>query len=348
MKIKKNKICDLPGVYVTSTFNSVEGKQYLICASENKGEGVFLIDRKTLSTTNLWTEPTGVMNIIQYPNQNRLAAITKFYPIFQSKDAHVNDVIPSANGLLNEWTLNEVLPLPFCHRIGFFQGKNETFLVACTLCENKDFQEDWSKPGAVYVCQIPKTIDKAWKYEKIYCGLTKNHGLYIFENSHVYITAEEGILLFDFSEFVFGCTCEPKIISTIPTGDIMVSDIDNDGLFEFCCIEPFHGNILSLYKYQKEGNVKKLFSIDIDFGHVCWLGKIYLNPAIIVGNRGGNKSLDMYICEGDIGDIAAWKKNVLDSGVGPTQITVYKDNGKVNVLSANHGLGEVAVYELIL
>ena len=85
----------------------------------------------------LWQGDTGVMNVIQIPGTEQLLAITRFYPIFQSREAAICLLTPPADGYMKPWTIREVALLPFCHRIGVVESRNGLFLLGCQLCHDK-------------------------------------------------------------------------------------------------------------------------------------------------------------------------------------------------------------------
>lgn len=336
MKIEKRKIIDIPAVYVAAEM-SVNNRRYFFVASENKGEHAYIIDGTSLTCADLWKGDTGVMNIIGIPGYNQLLCITKFYPIFQSKETAISLLEPAENDIMSIWNKKEIMQLPYCHRIGIIKNINGLFLLCCTLCENKDFQEDWTKPGAIFISPIPafSNIDK-WKLTKIFDGLTKNHGLFIENDSIAYIASENGVMQFDFKNYKSGEKLFPTLLTTEPTSDLWV--MNNRGKKMIGTIEPFHGNRLRIYECYKN-NYHPLWSCNINFGHVVWLGEIYGKDAIIVGNRGGRKELKLLFWRTD-------EQIDIDEDVGPTQITVFKDNKIVKILSANHGAGNVSLYTI--
>lgn len=335
MRIEKQKICDLPMVYVTAEL-SLGGKRYLAAASEAPGEHAYIIDPETGNYAELWQGETGVMNIIQIPGEERLLVITKFYPIFQSKEAAVCLLTPGPEGYMAPWHIEEVLKLPFVHRIGIFVSEEGPFLLGCQLCHDKDYQEDWSQPGALWTAPIPKAGGE-WKWSRLFDGLTKNHGLYIDQGNKVYICAENGVLQFDMRHYRAGQTMLPKLVSTVPTSDICIAR-DAEGMLAGV-IEPFHGDTLAVYRLT-ENDYELQARYGIAFGHVVWVGTLFGKQAVIAGSRGGEDKQLEIIC---------WQSGerlVLDRGVGPTQITVYEDGDTVKVLSANHGSGDVSLYTL--
>lgn len=335
MRIEKQKICDLPMVYVTAEL-SLGGKRYLAAASEAPGEHAYIIDPETGDYAELWQGETGVMNIIQIPGEERLLVITKFYPIFQSKEASVCLLTPGPGGYMAPWHIEEVLKLPFVHRIGIFESDEGLFLLGCQLCHDKDFQEDWSQPGALWTAPVPKAGGE-WKWSMLFSGLTKNHGLFIDRGNQVYICAENGVLLFDMKHYRAGRQMMPKLVSTTPTSDICVTQ-DAEGTLAGV-IEPFHGDRLAVYR-MSEHTYDLLADYDIAFGHVVWIGPVFGKISVIAGSRGGeDKQLEII-------SLQDGTRTVLDKDVGPTQITVFGDGDPVKILSANHGSGDVSLYAL--
>lgn len=335
MHIEKMKIADLPAVYATAEL-CLDGRRYLAAVSEARGERAYIIDPETLESADLWLGDTGVMNVVQIPGRNQLLAITKFYPVFQSREAAICLMEPTEKGFLSPWKITEVMKLPYCHRIGVIESENGLFVLGCQLCRDKDFQEDWTKPGAVWAAPIPKDADGEWKLTKVFDGLTKNHGLFIEGGSRAYVCSENGVLLFDMARYRAGEALFPTLLSTTPTSDWWISREGGEKIAG--AIEPFHGDTLSLYGLDETACERKA-RFDIAFGHVVWLGTLFGRSAAIVGNRGGGRTLDVLF----------WREGetvTLDRDVGPTQITVYEDGDRVKVFSANHGAGEISLYTL--
>ncbi len=335
MKIVKQLILDLTAAYSTVELK-LRGKRYLAVASENIGYHAYIIDPDTLNYSLLWEGESGVMNIVQVPGQERLLCITKFFPIFQSKETTICVLEPTDQGILSPWKITEVLKLPYCHRIGIIQSQGEFFIVGCTLCQDKDSQDDWTKPGAVWASPIPNKVTGIWKFSKVFEGLTKNHGLYIENLDQVYVTSENGVMHFDFSTYNQGDTIFPVLLTTKPTSDISLM---RDGPHQIMgTIEPFHGDLLKLYKVTGHA-IEEIRSYSIHFGHVVWVGKVFGRNAVIVASRGAEKELLLIYWESD-------ETIVIDEGAGATQLCVYQENDTTKIFSANHGAGAVVLYTL--
>lgn len=335
MYVEKIKMIDLPAVYATAELN-LAGRRYLAAASEARNGRAYIIDAETFELAELWCGDAGVMNVVQIPGRNQLLAITRFYPIFQSKEASICLLEPTEKGFLSPWKISEVIKLPYCHRIGVITNKNGLFVLGCQLCHDKEFQEDWTKPGAIWAASIPENTDGKWKLSKVFDGLTKNHGLFIADGNQVYVCSENGVMMFDMSCYRAGESLLPMLLSSTPTSDVWISREGEERIVG--AIEPFHGDTLSIYDLTGTAYEPKM-RFPIHFGHVIWMGTIFGRSAAIVGNRGGEKNLD----------ILFWKTGetiTLDRNVGPTQISVYKDGEQIRILSANHGANEVCLYVL--
>ncbi len=335
MNIQKERIADLPLVYAAADL-TLQGKRFLAAASEKRNEKAYLIDPKTRECNRLWEGDSGVMNVIQIPGREALLAIVRFYPVFQSKEAAVVLLTPGPGGVMSPWKVQEVFSLPFCHRIGIVENQYGQFVLACQLCADKEFEEDWSKPGAVWMAPIPKKSDGEWKLYKLYDGLIKNHGLWIGENNQAFICAENGILHFDLSSYHAGETVLPNFVSTAPASDLFL--VKSRGQAYAGVIEPFHGDSAVVYRISASG-WERIRQFPIQFGHVIWIGELFGKLSLIVGSRGGEKQLEAI-------DLDTGERTVLESGVGPAQISVYQEGDTVRIFAANHGSGEVTLYGL--
>ena len=221
------------------------GRGFLLQVKRLANRVACVFDSHTLKYSDLWIGDTGVMNVIQIPGRNRLLAITKFYPIFQSKDAAICLLEPTEKGSMSPWKIVEVLKLPFCHRIGIIENENGLFVMGCQLCEDKDFQDDWTKPGSIWMAPIPETAEGKWKLTKVFARLTKNHGLLIENENQVYICAENGVLCFDMAHYKAGESMQPRLVTTTPTSDIWINKVVDGRIAG--TIEPFHGNTAMIY-----------------------------------------------------------------------------------------------------
>jgi hypothetical protein len=147
MKIEKKVIAELEMVYSVSPLE-ISGETHLVAATEDHGPCLLFSPPDWIKSV-VWNGPGGTMDIIPY-EKGSFFAIQKFFPIFQSEGACIVYAEPGQS-IYKEWKVRKVVDLPFVHRIGLVNiGKTKT-IIASTLCGGKDYQNNWSKPGAVYM-----------------------------------------------------------------------------------------------------------------------------------------------------------------------------------------------------
>lgn len=327
MKIEKKHLGKLAGAYSTAYAN-IEGHHYYICASENRNGDAFIFDAETLKCGRLWTGDYGVMNVIQIPDTDNLLAITKFYPVFVSHEAQICLLSKKEKNPLMPWDKKKLLDVPYVHRIGIVQNKRGlSFLIICTLCKTKAFEQDWSQPGSVYVCPIPRDFENGpWTKTEILSGLTKNHGLWI-ENGFVYVASQNGITCFDFTDYTEGIP-KSAVLTTTPVGDVAVCNR------YYATIEPFHGTEACVY----DKAFNRIFETNVEKGHVAWIGEILGDYYALFCDRAGDRRSILI-------NLATKEEMLVDKNVGATQVTVIpKSKTEAVFLAANHGASSVDLY----
>ena len=343
MKIEKYILCKLDKVYAVSLIQ-IKDKEHFLAATESEGPCI-LFHPPDWKKSIVWDGPGGTMNIVPLYNQEKtFLAIQKFFPIFQSENAGIVYAKARKN-LYKNWEVTKVLDLPFVHRITIVYIQNVPFLIASTLCGGKNYQDDWSKPGAVYVSTIPNNIKRRWNIQTILNGISKNHAM------DLTIIDEQQVILVGGHQGLFKITVPTKLDATWnyeylidhEISDTYASDIDDDGRKEIITIEPFHGDKMVIYK-EIFGKWKTVYEMEINFGHVLWSGKIFGDTCILVGNRGKEKSLDLLVLK-DVKNFAMDSIEI-DRDTGATQISVIHKKDHVLFLSANHSSSEVVVYKL--
>lgn len=338
MIVEKRVLVDLPMVYAVARL-SVNARPYYMAASEQENGKCYLVDCGTFEPFLAWDAPGGVMNLVPIEEKDgAFLAIERFYPVFRSEEAQiVKGRLRFENGELS-CRKSKVCDLPFAHRIGLIGRPGSRSLVACTLCGGKAFQEDWSVPGGAYVGDAGREL------RQVLGGLTKNHGLFVRNGTGrdaVLFSAHEGV----FALVKDGGAWTAKKLLDEETSDLCLEDLDGDGEEELVAIQGFHGDVLSVYK-RENGSFRRAAELPIAFGHVLWAGEICGRKGIVVGNRGGDKELAVYWTGADGKGGIRFEREVVDEGVGPAQISVRSGSGGTEILSANHGIGQLTLYRL--
>jgi hypothetical protein len=343
MNITKRVLASLEMTYAVCPIQFA-GKTHFLGATESHGK-CLLFSPPDWKASVVWDGPGGAMSLAPFPGRDRaFLAIQEFFPIFQADNAGIV-YVEASKSLTEAWNVRRVIDLPFVHRFEIVSVGSIPYIVAASLCAKKTCQDDWSKPGTVYAGPLPQDPSGRWSLEPILPGISKNHGMHTAQfngRQAVLIAGHEGIFHIQVpAESGKEWHCERLIDHEV--SDVFAIDVDRDGAPEIMTIEPFHGDTFNLYK-RVSGNWQVVFSMPIVFGHVVWGGSILGTPAILVGSRGGDK--DLSLIRTTLTDPLKWERLVIDKGIAPTQVGVVHQENKCQIISANHGAGEVVLYEL--
>ena len=283
------------------------------------------------------------ISMVPIPGKNGgFLAVQSFFPTFQSENTTIIWARPKENG---EWEVKTILDLPYVHRFDILTASGVNYFIGATLCTTKQFKDDWSDPGKIYVGILPDDLSKPIELEVIKEGLTKNHGYCRATwNGKMtgMVTANEGVFAVTPPQEQ-GQEWTVEQIMDYPVSDIAVIDIDGDGVDEIVTIEEFHGGDFLIYK--KIGDKYEVvykYPKETDFGHVVWGGKLRGVPTIIGGHRRVDQELFYIQCESK--NPLVFKTTVIEAGIGPSNIAVINEEDRDIIISANRELGEAALY----
>ena len=339
MQIQKTFLADVPWVYAVSAIE-ITGKEYFLAASELEGQGslCLLLDPVSGRKDVIWEAPGGVMSLIPVPGEDgAFLSIEEFYPIFKSEKASIHKTVLKIREDGLDVEKKEIYRLPFTHRITLLQEPDGLYLAAANLCNSKKFVEDWSDPGGVHIGPYQETI----QLEQILGGLSKNHGMYTQPTANgdvLWIGAHEGVTRYWREDGTWKC----EFVLRDETSDMWIADIDGDGQDEMAVIQGFHGNYARVLKCI-DGSWQSIGEIPINFGHVVWAGEVLGSRCLITASRGGDMALSLHkvtSCGGKL----QFETQVLEEGVGSTQIAVIHGENSVWICSANHETGTVDLY----
>lgn len=340
MEISKKILGTLDRVYATSG-TMIKGELNYLVASEGKGSCI-AINSKDFSFNEIWDGPGGTMNIVPIPGrEGEFIATQKFLPTFNAKESLI------VHGKINSDGSSIVTPImdiPYLHRFDIFENNGEILFIGATLCDNKEFQDDWSMPGKVYIGKLSNDLTKPFELKPIITGITKNHGFCrtTWGGKKVYlVTGIEGVFLIYVPETFEGEWKVEKLLNH-EVSDVAVADIDGDGIEEIATIEPFHGSKGIIYK-NIDGNWTPIHTHEYEFGHVVWGGTITEKPSFIIGGRKGKMEIICYQMEN--GEI---KETLIDSTGGASNIAVFNREDGDYILAANRQIGEIGLYKIKL
>lgn len=340
MEFIKKHLDDIVRCYCTSHM-FIDDKCYLFFASENPNSECYSYTGKDFNQREtVWDKDRGgCMSIIPFKDRKgEFLSVNEFYL----------KVSPSAAKLVwgkktdTGWLVKDLFNLPYLHRFDIYHINNKDYLVCATIARDKAFKDDWSRPGQIYIGEIPKDLNKENVILKqIGDGLYKNHGYFKGTYNRQdcgYFGSDDGLYRLTYEDDKWNLI---KIMDG-HIGEVALIDIDNDGKEEIMTIEPFHGNKIHVYKeINNKYEIVYTYPYEIDFAHA--LVGTYLNnkPCFIAGIRRINCELFVLTYED-----GAYKVNMVDKGVGPANLDVVKVNGKDYILAANHTKNEAAIYEV--
>lgn len=344
VKINKKVISNLTKCYAIAPL-TYKGKQHILVAAE-KHDPCYLFDGDGKQVDTVWTEPGGVMTMVQVPGSDGVFLAThRFYSPNDSKEAKIVIVSPVNEG---KWEVRTLVDLPHIHRFDIVQRNGVNYLIACALKSGHEFKDDWSMPGKVYVAVLPDNLsgfnaDHQLELTVIKDNMLKNHGYYKLVEDNVekcIISCDNGVYLFvpPVSE---GEKWEIRKLVDEAASDAVLVDMDGDGEKELILISPFHGEHIYFYK-KVDGKWEKVYTYDTaDFAHAIYGGTLLGRPAVIIGHRKGERNLLLFTYSMDSGE---YEVTVLDRDCGPANVFKYERDGREVLISTNREIDEVAMY----
>jgi hypothetical protein len=347
MTFEKRTLSTAEMGYAVATM-TIAGARRVIAASESTGPAV-VFDGPSFTPRVLASAPGGTMGFAPIPGRDdALLAITRFYPIFKAEAAGI-DLYIARDGLAEPWEGRRVIDLPFVHRMATVSTPVGDFLVAATVCGGKAFQDDWSRPGAVFACRIPADLAGVWEAEPVLEGIHRNHGMAVTTFAGVrslLIAGTEGVIALSLpGETAADGTPLPPWSRTHvlehDVSEVAPFDFDGDGVAELAVIEPFHGNRFAVYKEGAAG-WSRVYEAELAFGHGLSVGSLGGRPVAAVGNRAGSKDLVCFRVTGTAP--LEMERIVVEPGAGTAGTTMITTDDGDGFVASNAELAEYALY----
>lgn len=361
MQVNKQKIADLNLCYAIGQLE-VDGERSFVVATEKEGECQrFDLQGNYLET--VWTQPGGVMTILQVPNSNgSFLATHKFYSPNNSAEAYLVHAIPvdeqgrKVKNLQEKhtWKIVRLCDMPFVHRFGILKTDQKSYLIACTLKSGHEYKDDWTHPGKVLIAELPENLDeydadkdKALNFSVLQDGLTKNHGFSIceYQGKQICLIATDNGL-FRITPPYGETDWQVEQLTDLPSSDVRMIDIDGDGNMEYMVFAPFHGEDFYIYRETEKGlEIVYQHPQKMPFLHALWAGELAGQPAFIAGNRRDGRDLYMITWNQEKQD---FEFRQVDHDYGPTNVDVYHYENDDYIIATNRETNEVALYKVCL
>ena len=176
--------------------------------------------------------------------------------------------------------------------------------------------------------------------------MLKNHGYYRVEDNGVpcsIISADNGGFKFVPPEKKGGEGEIEELISDAAS-DAVLLDFDGDGEKELATISPFHGDTIRFYK-KTDGVFKVVyeFAEKRDFLHSIYGGMLCGKPALVTGQRKGERDLMAFFYNRDKG---TYEMEYIDRDCGSANVYHFMKDGRDMLVSTNREIDEVALYTI--
>jgi len=347
MKIEKKVMGNLTKCYSIAPLR-YKGTDHILVAAE-KVDRCLLFDAEGNLEDTIWTEPGGVMTMVQVPGTDgQFLATQKFYSPNDSQEAKIVIVTPDEQ---KGWEVKTLVDLPFVPRFHIVEQNGINYLIACTLKSGHEFKDDWSTPGKVYGAVLPEDLsgfndEHQLPLKVIKDNMLKNHGYYKVEDGGLQtsiISSDSGVYQFIPPKQPSGRWEIRRLINEAASDAVLV-DFDEDGEKELATISPFHGDKISIWK-KTDGEYREVYVYDqpAEFNHAIFGGMLCGRPALVIGHRQGERNLLVFTYDPVQ---KSYEAQIIDRNCGPANVYKYTNNGKEIIISTNHGIDEIAMYTL--
>jgi hypothetical protein len=340
MNIEKRFLTTMNRCY-SATHIEVDGQTRILLATEGEGPCLAWTGPDYGTPHEVWAGPGGTMSMVPIPGSNgEFLAVHKFFKMFQWEEAKLVHVKPLADG---RYAVTDVLHLPYIHRFDLVPAGNRLYFIGCTLATTKDSREDWSNPGKIYVGEY--TGPGPLQVSVLKDGLTQNHGFSRLERDGrvtSLVTCQQGAFEVTPPQQP-GAAWQVRQFMDWPISDIAALDIDGDGELEFATIEAFHGSYFRVYK-MAGGRFEKVYEHPevSEFYHVVTGTTLAGQPVFLGGCRRGRQQL-FYVHALQKSPLVL-QAEVIEEGVGPSNVHVMHEPGRDIIVSANREKAEAALY----
>ena len=340
MQIEKRFLTSMNRCYAVSHV-VVDGELRILAATEGEGPCLAWSGPGFERAHTVWDGPGGTMSIVPIPGTNgEFLAVQKFFRMFQWEEAEVVHVRPLPG---ERYEVTDVLALPYIHRFDLLPVGGRLHFIGCTLATTKQARDDWSDPGKVWVGEYEP--GKPLQLRVLKDGLTQNHGYSRLERDGrvlSLVTCREGAFEVVPPQQPGGDWTVTPFMDW-PISDIAAIDIDGDGELEYATIEPFHGSYFRIWK-RVGGRWQLVFEHPevSDFYHVVVAATFAGRPVFVGGCRRGRQQL-FYVHAVRTAPLEL-RAEVVEEGVGPSNVHVLRDGGRDIIVSANREKAEAALY----
>lgn len=340
MKLEKRRLAGLDSCYSVAV-TRVGDRPTLLYAPDAPGP-CYAFDAETLGRETVWAEPGGTMAMVSLPYAlGDFLAVQRFNPGFHAERAELA-VLHHTGPSKGSWAMRTLFEMPYLHRFDILERGGIRYLLCCTVCSAKEYEQDWRSPGRIYAAELSEGLERPIELSVVAEGMTRNHGYWRVSRDGLQsaLTAcDQGVFAVQPPERR-GLGWTVRRVLEKPVSDIALCDIDGDGEDELAAIEPFHGESFVVYHRSGTGWEEMYRRPDtMSFCHVVWGGKLRGESVFLGGCRGEGREL--FMLRWRSGTIVS---ETIEEGAGPSNVAVLPGPDRDLLLVANREIGEAALY----
>ncbi|NLD60358.1 MAG: hypothetical protein GX647_11985 [Clostridiales bacterium] len=322
----------------------LEGEPCLFFGGEGPGSVRAFRGERFEQCDVIWEGGGGTMSIVPFPGRGGVALISRgFYSMVDSEGSSI-ELVRYRDGAFSHETIAE---LSYLHRFdAVLAPDGARYIVAATLHGGKADKEDWSKPGHLYIGELPESADGPFRVELVPLpgDYYVNHGFCKGEwegRDAAFTSSREGVFVTLPPDRRGGAWRTERLLD-FPVSDIAVCDIDGDGEREIAALLPFHGNQFKIF-HRDGGGYREVFAypVENDFYHAVISGRIRGERMFAGGAR--KLAADLFLVRWD-GERGGYFTQQLEAGSGPSNLAILNAAGGDYLLSANRMIFEAAAY----
>ena len=240
MKTEKQILIQkMPGLYAVGQA-VLDGEAYYIASSEAVNGPVAIINAETKEIHEIHGGRGGVMGIIPSVKENRLLSIEEFYLGFNAPHSKIIEIsLEKNNGKWDAVSRKTVAEVPYLHRISLLSEPDGYYIAAGKLCRKKAFTDDWSSGGVLQM--LAYDGEEVTGCEDVEEPIFKHHAMLAEHNDGgdiLYYGGTEGT----FRTIRENGAWKTEKMSSLPTSEIVFTDLDGDGERELAIVKEFHGD----------------------------------------------------------------------------------------------------------
>lgn len=340
MNFTRTDLAEISRCYAVTAATIDKSPAFIFSSDGKDAQGIAFHGENFSEKQIIWEGAGGCMSIREIPNkENELLVILEFY-LGESPSFSKIVWFKKQN---NEWYSKDLYHIPFIHRMDILEIRNKNYVICATISHFKYEKEDWNLPGAIYAFKLPNNFEDNFDINPtlIHEGLYKNHG-YFKDDENAYFSGDEGVFkLLTPTEDI--STWSVQQIYDQPTSDIILVDLNNDGIKELVVIDEFHGNQLRILELNHKNLYNTVYRLNDGSRVIHGLSSIVIGgkTTLVVSARKGTAELFLVQYSNN-----KYEKTSIDAGHGPINITTSLINNVPVIATANHTSNMASIYTL--